>query len=72
MRIVLEALRAAGPRATDRLAVIEAARERGPQGSVIGPYRFDDRGDTSLRRLALYELERGRLEYRGPAPGSAR
>jgi branched-chain amino acid transport system substrate-binding protein len=72
MRIVLEALRAAGRRATDRVAVIEAARERAPAGSVIGRYRFDDRGDTSLRRIALYELERGRLRYRGPAPGAGR
>ena len=72
MRIVLDALRAAGRRATDRAAVIEAARERAPAGSVIGRYRFDDRGDTSLRRIALYELERGRLRYRGPAPGAGR
>jgi len=72
MRVVLRALRAAGKGTDDRAAVIEAARERGPRGSVIGPYRFDDRGDTSRRRLALYELERGRLVYRGAAPGSRR
>jgi branched-chain amino acid transport system substrate-binding protein len=72
MRVALAALRAAGARATDRVAVIEAARERGPRGSLIGRYRFDDRGDTSLRRLALYELERGQLDYRGPAPDSGR
>ena len=72
MRVVLRALRAAGKRADDRVAVIDAAREQGPRGSVIGSYRFDGRGDTSRRRLALYDLERGRLEYRGPAPGSAR
>jgi hypothetical protein len=39
---------------------------------VLGRYRFDARGDTSMRRLALYRLWRGRLEYRGPAPASAR
>ena len=72
MRIVLEALGGAGRRATDRAAVIVAARERGGVGSVIGSYRFDDRGDTSLRRIALYELDRGRRDYRGPAPGSGR
>jgi branched-chain amino acid transport system substrate-binding protein len=72
MRVVLQALRAAGRRAADRLAVIEAARTSGPRGSVIGRYRFDDRGDSSRRRLALYELWRGRLRYRGPAPGSGR
>jgi branched-chain amino acid transport system substrate-binding protein len=71
MRVVLRALSAAGKRAADRAAVIEAARERGSVGSVIGQYRFDRRGDTSLRRLALYTLGRGRLAYRGPAPGSA-
>jgi branched-chain amino acid transport system substrate-binding protein len=71
MRVVLQALRAAGKHARDRAAVIEAARESGPKGSVIGRYRFDGRGDTSRRPLALYDLERGRLEYRGLAPGSA-
>ena len=70
MRVVLQALRATGERARDRVAVIEAARERGPRGSVIGPYRFDSRGDTTRGRLALYELDRGELTYRGPAPGS--
>ena len=72
MRLVLEGLRAAGRKATDREALIAAARDRGPLGSVIGPYRFDDRGDTSRRPLALYELEGGELEYRGRAPGSDR
>jgi carboxypeptidase Taq len=62
MRVVLQALRAAGKRAPDRLAVIDAARESGPKGSVIGTYRFDDRGDSSRRNLALYDLERGRLD----------
>jgi branched-chain amino acid transport system substrate-binding protein len=70
MRLVLNALRAAGKHANDRASVIEAARTSGPQGSVIGTYRFDRRGDTSRRRLALYQLEDGQLEYRGPAPGS--
>jgi branched-chain amino acid transport system substrate-binding protein len=68
MRVVLQALRVAGKRATDRLAVIEAARSRGPQNSVIGRYAFDRRGDTSRHRLALYELERGELEYLGAGP----
>jgi branched-chain amino acid transport system substrate-binding protein len=72
MRVVLAALDAAGKDATDRVALIEAARRYGPTGSVIGPYRFDGRGDTSRRPLALYDLERGRLDYRGPAPGSGR
>jgi branched-chain amino acid transport system substrate-binding protein len=72
MRMVLQALRAAGRKAIDRQALITAARDRGPLGSVIGSYRLDDRGDTSRRPLALYELEGGRLEYRGRAPGSDR
>jgi branched-chain amino acid transport system substrate-binding protein len=70
MRVVLEALRAAGKDAADRTAVIDAAREEGPRGSVIGPYRFDRRGDTTRHRLALYDIERGELVYRGVAPGS--
>jgi ABC-type branched-subunit amino acid transport system substrate-binding protein len=71
MRLVLAGLRAAGRRAANRLAVIQAARADGPRGSVIGRYRFDRRGDVSTRRLALYRERLGRLEYRGPAPGSA-
>jgi branched-chain amino acid transport system substrate-binding protein len=72
MRVVLAALRRAGKRAGDRRAVIEAARTHGPDGSVIGEYRFDARGDTSRRALGLYRSSRTGLEYRGPAPGSAR
>jgi branched-chain amino acid transport system substrate-binding protein len=72
MRVVLQALRAAGERARDRIAVIDAARERGPRGSVIGRYRFDARGDTTRSRIAHYQLDRGELTYRGPAPGSGR
>ena len=53
---------------TDRRAVIEAARDRGGSGSVLGPYRFDARGRYSRRPLALYGLEAGRLEYRGRPP----
>jgi branched-chain amino acid transport system substrate-binding protein len=72
MRVVLEALRAAGKKATDRVAVIDAARSHGPDGSVIGRYRFDRRGDTTRSRIALYDVEGGELDYRGPAPGSGR
>ena len=72
MRVVLQALRAAGTDATDRVAVIDAARSHGPEGSVIGRYRFDRRGDTTRTRLALYDIEGGKLEYRGSAPGSGR
>ena len=41
MRVVLAALRAAGNRATDRAELIEAARDEGARGSVLGRYRFD-------------------------------
>jgi branched-chain amino acid transport system substrate-binding protein len=72
MRVVLEALRAAGKDAADRTAVIEAARADGPRGSVIGRYSFDRRGDTTRHRLALYDVKGGALDYEGPAPGSGR
>ena len=68
MRLLLAALRDAGPRVADRRAVIDAARRQAPAGSVIGRYRFDARGDTSLERLAVYRVEEGRPEYLGPAP----
>ena len=72
MRVVLRALRLAGDDIGDRRAVIDASSTGGPDGSVIGRYRFDRRGDTTRRRIALYGVERGRLGYRGLAPGSGR
>ena len=69
MRLLLAALRDAGAGVTDRRAVIQAARRRGGRGSVIGPYRFDARGDTSLKRIGVYRVEGGRPRYVGPAPG---
>ena len=69
MRLLLAALRAAGPGVTDRRAVIQAARRIGGRGSVIGSYRFDARGDTSLKRIGLWRVEGGRPRYLGSAPG---
>jgi hypothetical protein len=37
---------------------------------VLGPYRFDARGDTSARRLAVYRLWRGRREFLSLVPAS--
>ena len=68
MRLLLAALGDAGAGVADRRAVIEAARRQGGSGSVIGRYRFDARGDTSLERLAVYRVEGGRPEYRGRPP----
>ena len=70
MRVVLRAIEAAAGRATDRLAVIESALRDGPRGSVLGRYRFDPRGDTTRRRLALHRVTRGEAQHLGPAPGS--
>ena len=68
MRLLLAALRDAGGKVTNRRAVIQTARSHGGRGSVIGPYSFDARGDTSLKRIGLYRVEGGRPRYVGPAP----
>ena len=68
MRVVLAALRDAGRAAPERRAVIESARRGGQGGSVIGRYRFDARGDTSVRRLGVYRVSRGLPKYRGAPP----
>ena len=36
--------------------------------TAVQHYRFDARGDTSLRRLGVYRVSRGDPAYRGAPP----
>jgi hypothetical protein len=60
MRLVLDAIRAAGPR---RRAVIDAALRPRGRRSVLGRYEVLGRGDVSEARFAEYRLEGGRLRF---------
>jgi branched-chain amino acid transport system substrate-binding protein len=62
MRLVLDAVSAAGPR---RRAVVEALRAMPQRAGAIGSYRFDRFGDTTLRTFGLYRVRGGALEWAG-------
>jgi branched-chain amino acid transport system substrate-binding protein len=62
MRVVLDAVAAAGP---DRRAVIEWLRNMPERTGAVGTYRFDPYGDTTLRTFGLYRVRRGALEWAG-------
>lgn len=58
MRLGLDTITALGPHANSRSAVLEALRTISGRRSVIGTYRFDKRGDTTLRSYGLYGVGR--------------
>jgi branched-chain amino acid transport system substrate-binding protein len=59
MRVVLLAIARAGRRAADRTSLLDAFWHLGELNGVIGRYRFDANGDTSLARLDGYRVGRG-------------
>ncbi len=69
MRVTLAAIRSAERASGDgRIArddVVGAFFEGGRHDGVLGPYRIDGHGDTSLRRYALYRVGAGELWYAG-------
>jgi branched-chain amino acid transport system substrate-binding protein len=65
MRVVLDAVAAAGPNAGDRAAVARAALEPRARHSVIGAYRVAPGGDVSPVRFASYEHSAGGTRYLG-------
>jgi branched-chain amino acid transport system substrate-binding protein len=72
MQVVLDALRAAGPDADDRRAVVREALAPRTRRSVLGPYEVRPAGDVSTGRLAGYRRLGARLVYQGPRePGAA-
>jgi branched-chain amino acid transport system substrate-binding protein len=60
MRLVLDAVRAAGP---DRRRVIGAAMRIRTRRSPLGPYRLRATGDVEPHRFALYALRDGRFRF---------
>jgi branched-chain amino acid transport system substrate-binding protein len=60
MRLVLDAIAAAGP---DRSRVIAAALAIRTRRSKLGAYEVRATGDVSVERFALYGLRNGRFEF---------
>jgi branched-chain amino acid transport system substrate-binding protein len=71
MRVVLDALRASGRQAGDRVAVARAALVPRVRKSAIGDYRVLSSGDVSTARFGAYRRSATQLRYlgeRGAAP----
>jgi branched-chain amino acid transport system substrate-binding protein len=71
MRVVLDALTAAGPDSGDRAVVARAALAPRQRSSVIGPYRVVPGGDVEPVRFGSYEHSRSATRYLG-VRGAAR
>ncbi|MEA2451267.1 MAG: branched-chain amino acid transport system substrate-binding protein [Thermoleophilaceae bacterium] len=65
MRVVLDAIAAAGTRAGDRVAVARAALAPRARSSVIGAYRVLPGGDVSPARFGAYEHSASGTRYLG-------
>jgi hypothetical protein len=73
MRLVLDSLAAAGPRAGDRTAVVRAALRPRRRGALVADYRDTGGGGSAASRFARYRRAGGRLAFLGlrRAPGGA-
>jgi branched-chain amino acid transport system substrate-binding protein len=60
-RVILDAIRRAGPKGNQRAAVIHAFFDTKNRRSVLGTYSIDRFGDTSLSRFAGNRVRRSRL-----------
>jgi branched-chain amino acid transport system substrate-binding protein len=65
MRVVLDAVLAAGAHAGDRTAVVRAALAPGTRRSVIGDYRVLRSGDIAPARFGAYRHSAAGLRYLG-------
>lgn len=70
MSALLEVLKAAGQGANDRATVVKDFLGLRRTSSVLGAYRIDHAGNTSVRAFVIARLERGRLVAQRPAPTS--
>ena len=63
MRLVLDAIRAAGDRGNDRGAVIDAVYGLGRRRTALGPITIDRAGDVSTHVYGAYRVRGGRLTF---------
>ena len=72
MRVVLDAIAAAGPNAGMRDAVARAALTPQNRASVIGPYRVLATGDVSPAQFGAYRRSASGLHYLAERPPTTR
>lgn len=63
MRRVIQAARAAGERADERSAIIRAAFTAPEENTIVGRYRFNRNGDSTLTRFGGYRATGGKLVF---------
>ena len=71
MRLVLAAVRKAGPEGNDRAAVGRALFTLGERSSPLGSYRIDPAGDTTSTAYSQLGVRDGRIVRRGTASYAA-
>jgi hypothetical protein len=72
MRLVLDAIDAAGSDSVDRVAVARAALRPRLLSSPLGPFRLLPTGDVSTATFGGYRDDGSMLRYEGPRqPGAA-
>ena len=64
MRLVLDAIDRAGPRASDRAVVTSEALRGDGDGGPLGPLDLTKNGDVGDQKLALYVRTPSGLEFR--------
>lgn len=60
-QLALEVIRRAGQK--DRRVVLAAMREVEQYPGILGVHTFDEKGDTTLRTIGLYEVRDGRFSF---------
>jgi branched-chain amino acid transport system substrate-binding protein len=63
MAVVLDSIRRAGDSGDDRDAVIDAFFDTTDRASILGTYSIDEVGNTTLNRLAGYEVVKGQPRF---------
>jgi hypothetical protein len=66
MRRVIQDARAAGERADERAAIIRAIFAAPEENTIVGRYRFERNGESTLTRFGAYRIKHGRRSYEGP------
>jgi hypothetical protein len=58
--LLLDAIAAGG---TDRARVAERVMGSRVSGGLIGDFAIDENGDTTLNQMAIYRINRGKLQF---------
>jgi branched-chain amino acid transport system substrate-binding protein len=72
MSLLLDVIRRAGSKASRRGEIVDGLFETRDFESAIGTFSLDENGDTTLDRVAGYQVRNGRLKFVRPLRGGAR